>query len=69
VGTHVGRCADAGLAIELDSEQGTIVDVGDARFKTQIFYEPVGVVGAIIPWNYPLLMGERGAAPPATVAC
>ena len=32
------------------------MDVGDKRFHTCLYYEPVGVVGAIVPWNYPLLM-------------
>ena len=31
----------------------------DAAFKGSIRYEPVGVVGAICPWNFPL-MSECG---------
>jgi hypothetical protein len=49
-------CSDAGLAEALDKKQGTPVDVGDERFKAELRYEPVGVVAAIIPFNYPNLM-------------
>ena len=29
----------------------------EGDFLTRILLEPIGVVGAITPWNYPLLMG------------
>ena len=49
----------AGLAEELDERQYSKVDLpadyADS-FNTSLCYEPVGVVGAIVPWNYPLLM-------------
>lgn len=43
---------DAGLAEELDGRQNEPVELPDSRFKTVIQYCPVGVVAAIIPWNY-----------------
>jgi len=37
-----------------DKVQGTIVPV-DAGFLNYVTREPLGVVGAIVPWNFPLL--------------
>ena len=33
------------------------------RFKASLCYEPIGVVAAIVPWNYPLLMFTWKVAP------
>jgi betaine-aldehyde dehydrogenase len=40
------------MAEKLDTKQNKAVKLPDDRFKTVIQYMPVGVVGAIIPWNY-----------------
>ncbi|APZ42097.1 aldehyde dehydrogenase family protein [Acidihalobacter ferrooxydans] len=53
----------AELAEELDGRQGEAVDVGTADFRSTVRYEPVGVVGQIIPWNYPMLMAAWKLAP------
>ena len=46
------------LAEEQDERQYEVIENGTAGdFVTQIVYEPIGVIGAITPWNYPLLMG------------
>ena len=46
------------LAEELDNQQNEVIDNGTGGdFKTTVLREPVGVVGGITPWNYPLLMG------------
>lgn len=34
------------------------ITLGDARFTSKAVREPLGVAGAIIPWNYPLLMAS-----------
>ncbi|GAA2224332.1 aldehyde dehydrogenase family protein [Herbiconiux moechotypicola] len=39
-----------------------IVDAGGAA-AAEVYREPVGVVGLITPWNYPLLMVVRALAP------
>ncbi|MBM9468691.1 aldehyde dehydrogenase family protein [Nakamurella leprariae] len=44
----------AGWATKIDGE--TITPSGGAAFHVYTRREPVGVVGAIIPWNFPLLM-------------
>jgi hypothetical protein len=58
----VAACFDyyAGLAVELDAKQGTVIDVGSADFEVKVRREPLGVVGLITPWNYPLLVSGRG---------
>lgn len=43
--------------------------VADLRFTTTVVHEPVGVVGAIIPWNYPLLMAAWKVAPALAAGC
>ncbi|MER9657942.1 aldehyde dehydrogenase family protein [Mesorhizobium sp. M0152] len=41
----------------------------DTRFTSKVVREPLGVAGAIIPWNYPLLMAAWKAAPALAVGC
>ncbi len=53
----------AELARELDGRQDTPVSLPDGRFTSTVRYEPVGVAGQIIPWNYPLLMAAWKVAP------
>jgi len=59
----------ANLAEKLDSEQEYPIKVGDERFNTIIRKEPIGVAGAIIPWNYPLLMVAWKVAPALAAGC
>merc|ERR1712137_759350 len=59
----------AGLAEELDARQYTSVDIPLDTLQTQIRYEPVGVIGAITPWNYPLLMATWKVAPALASGC
>jgi betaine-aldehyde dehydrogenase len=46
----------AGLVEEPDGAGGQNIKISDDSFATRVVKEPVGVVGAIIPWNFPLLM-------------
>eukprot|EP00877_Chromochloris_zofingiensis_P013539 jgi/Chrzof1/8439/Cz03g10210.t1 len=61
----VATCFDyyAGLAEKLDEGQYTTVDVGMEEFSVKVRREPLGVVGLITPWNYPLLMATWKVAP------
>jgi betaine-aldehyde dehydrogenase len=59
----------AELAEELDSTASQEIALPDARFTTRVVGEPVGVVGAIIPWNYPLLMAAWKVAPALAAGC
>src|SRR6266850_109510 len=64
---HVARAADLPLTIACyryyagwaDKNQGRTIPVSGNYF-TYTKHEPVGVVGQIIPWNFPLLMQEAG---------
>ncbi len=53
----------AGLARELDDGAERLLKVPDARFVCRVRQMSVGVVGQIIPWNYPLLMAAWKVAP------
>jgi betaine-aldehyde dehydrogenase len=59
----------AGLAEELDGRQEQPVAVGDPRFTSKVRREAVGVAGAIIPWNYPMLMAAWKVAPALAAGC
>lgn len=53
----------ADLAEELDGRQDEPLPLPDPRFSSSVRYEPIGVAGQIIPWNYPLLMAAWKVAP------
>jgi betaine-aldehyde dehydrogenase len=59
----------AELAEELDRSGSQEIALPDARFSSRVVREPVGVVGAIIPWNYPLLMAAWKIAPALAAGC
>ena len=59
---EVGACADwlrATAAIELTAE--TAVD--DGQTHAELHYRPIGVVGAIGPWNWPMMISVWQIAP------
>lgn len=53
----------------LDKRQDKPVNVGSDDFKCVVRYEASGVVGAVIPWNYPLLMLTWKVAPALAAGC
>ena len=59
----------AGLAEEMDRDEGEKIPLQDARFQSKVVREPIGVAGAIIPWNYPLLMAAWKVAPALAAGC
>ncbi|WP_104493292.1 aldehyde dehydrogenase family protein [Paracoccus denitrificans] len=59
----------AGLAEQLDENPHEAVLLPDDRFVSKVVREPVGVAGAIIPWNYPLLMAAWKVAPALAAGC
>jgi len=70
----IGDAADcfdyyADLAEARAAALETTVEVSDERFDTRIWREPVGVVAAITPWNFPLLMGVWKVAPALAAGC
>ncbi|MFT4437769.1 aldehyde dehydrogenase family protein [Caballeronia sp. 15715] len=70
VGDAAG-CFDfyAGLAEEHDENRYEALTLPDQRFVSKVVHEPLGVVGAIIPWNYPLLMAAWKVAPALAAGC
>ncbi|MPW22415.1 aldehyde dehydrogenase family protein [Paraburkholderia sp. CNPSo 3157] len=59
----------AGLAEELDVSAETSITLSDDRFSSVARKEPVGVAGAIIPWNFPMLMAAWKVAPALAAGC
>ncbi|KAJ6801345.1 betaine aldehyde dehydrogenase 1, chloroplastic-like [Iris pallida] len=59
--------ADLGEA--LDKRQRTPISVPMDTFKSHVLREPIGVVGLITPWNYPLLMATWKVAPALAAGC
>ncbi|ALT77135.1 aldehyde dehydrogenase family protein [Paucibacter sp. KCTC 42545] len=59
----------ADMAEQIEAEGEAAVDVGDARFACRVRKEPLGVVGAITPWNFPLLMAAWKVAPALAAGC
>lgn len=59
----------AGLAEEMDEKPEDRIALADKRFSSRVVREPIGVAGAIIPWNYPLLMASWKVAPALAAGC
>jgi len=72
----VARNVDIALAIKCfryyagwaDKQQGKTVPI-DGNFFCYTLHEPVGVVGQIIPWNFPILMATWKLAPALATGC
>jgi len=74
----VARAADVPLAAELfrymagwstKVEGSTISMSAPGRYHAYTLREPVGVVGQIIPWNFPLLMAAWKLGPALATGC
>lgn len=59
----------AGLAKGADQQSEQSISVPDERFHSSVIKEPVGVVAAIIPWNFPMLMASWKVAPALAAGC
>ncbi|MFT4017764.1 MAG: aldehyde dehydrogenase family protein [Agriterribacter sp.] len=70
------RAADLPLVVDhfryfagvIRSEEGTVSEHDDTTVSINL-HEPIGVVGQIIPWNFPLLMAAWKIAPALAVGC
>ncbi len=74
----VARVADIPLAVDMfrymagwatKVEGNTIPISSGGKYLAYTLREPVGVVGQIIPWNFPLLMAAWKLAPALAVGC
>lgn len=59
----------AELAERLDNEAKEEIPLGMDGFLSRAVKEPVGVAGAIIPWNFPMLMASWKVAPALAAGC
>lgn len=59
----------ANLAEELDENPEEAITLAEPRFSSKVVREPIGVAGAIIPWNYPMLMASWKVAPALAAGC
>jgi betaine-aldehyde dehydrogenase len=59
----------ADLAEQLDRTAERDIDLPMAEFTSRAVKEPVGVAGAIIPWNFPMLMASWKVAPALAAGC
>lgn len=59
----------ADLAIKLDNQQGADVDLADADYSGRTYFEPIGPVGLIVPWNFPLVTSAWKIAPALAAGC
>ncbi|MEM1072512.1 MAG: aldehyde dehydrogenase [Planctomycetota bacterium] len=70
------RAADIPLAIDhfryfagcIRAQEGTMSQIDDDTVAYH-FHEPIGVVGQIIPWNFPILMAVWKLAPALAAGC
>ena len=53
----------------ISQQQNRKVNVDRENVESTIHYEPVGVVGLITPWNYPLLQASWKIAPALAAGC
>jgi aldehyde dehydrogenase len=70
------RAADLPLVVDhfryfagvIRSEEGTVSEHDDTTVSINL-HEPIGIVGQIIPWNFPLLMAAWKIAPALAAGC
>jgi aldehyde dehydrogenase len=70
------RAADLPLAIDhfryfagvIRADEGSIAELDEHTVSINI-HEPIGVVGQIIPWNFPILMAAWKIAPALAAGC
>lgn len=59
----------AGMAEDLDKKGEEIVDLPGDAMKTTVAFRPIGVVGMIAPWNFPLEQFTWKVAPALAAGC
>ena len=59
----------AKLAEEMDETKEQNIQLPEPDFSSTVSKEPIGVAGAIIPWNFPMLMAAWKVAPALAAGC
>lgn len=57
------------LAERLDTEQNSPAPLPDAGYEGRTRFEPIGPVGMIVPWNFPLVTSAWKMAPALAAGC
>lgn len=57
------------FAEESKRAYGRMIPQQDARKRNLVIKSPIGVVGAIAPWNFPLVLAVRKVAPALAAGC
>lgn len=59
----------AEAAVALGERQGTVEDAGQPDLEAHRYWDPIGVVGLITPWNFPLVSSAWKLAPALAAGC
>ena len=59
----------ADLALRLDKEQNSQVPLPDSGYAGRTRFEPLGPIGMIVPWNFPLVTSAWKVAPALAAGC
>ncbi|WP_119462060.1 aldehyde dehydrogenase family protein [Rhodospirillaceae bacterium SYSU D60014] len=59
----------AGMAEELDARGEEVLEVPGDAMRTTVAYRPIGVIGMITPWNFPLEQFTWKVAPALAAGC
>jgi betaine-aldehyde dehydrogenase len=59
----------ADLAAQLDEEQNSKVPLPESGYAGQTRFEPLGPIGMIVPWNFPLVTSAWKVAPALAAGC
>ena len=59
----------ATMAEQLDDNSEECIELPEPGFTSKAVKEPLGVAGAIIPWNFPMLMAAWKVAPALAAGC
>jgi betaine-aldehyde dehydrogenase len=59
----------AGLAEGLDAKQDSAIELPSEDFSARLRREPCGVVGLIVPWNFPMVTTAWKLAPALAAGC
>jgi betaine-aldehyde dehydrogenase len=63
-----GGGGGAAAAASIPPQLPPLIDVGMDEFRVRVHREPLGVVGLVTPWNYPLLLAAGWKVAPALAA-
>ena len=59
----------AEMAEQFDATNEENIDLPMEEFNSKAIKEPIGVAGAIVPWNFPMLMAAWKVAPALAAGC